>query len=121
MNSNTLAIVYEWGIVKGIDLRDKASGGKVAFAIDVRTSDDEIRCDETIAASPDGRFLAVGRDTAFKIIDLRTKPRESSLFLRARVGRGTCGLAGRNRACCTGIDWIHLAENEISDAEKRRS
>jgi hypothetical protein len=70
---DTLAILYEWGIVEGIDLRDQVAGGKAAFAIDVRTRDDERLRDKTIAASPHGRFLVVGQDTAFNVIDLQKR------------------------------------------------
>jgi WD40 repeat protein len=70
VNNTTLAILLEGGIVQGIELGKGKDKGEICFVVDTRREGNEFDHDDALAASPDGRWLAVGGKDGLAVVAL---------------------------------------------------
>ncbi|MEX2684755.1 MAG: WD40 repeat domain-containing protein [Candidatus Sigynarchaeota archaeon] len=75
VNDKVLALLLEGGFIQLIEIYDDEGGWKEKAVIDIRCKGDVFSLDKVLAASPDGRWLAAGRDTGFSVVDIGTLAR----------------------------------------------
>jgi hypothetical protein len=68
--SHVVAVLHEFDLIEGVDISAR-EGHELQFAIDVRKRHPNSGTKQTLAVSPDGRWIAAGGSGGFRVFDMQ--------------------------------------------------